>query len=94
MTVSVDAAPDSFVFYSSGIYNNSACHSAYDGKSSELGELMLCHLQTGTMCTIQHMAPNDDQGIKPLINLLLQAAVTHLNSSSSSQVTFFSGYTA
>lgn len=29
MTVSVDAAPDSFVFYSSGVYNNSACKSDY-----------------------------------------------------------------
>ncbi|KAL3157264.1 hypothetical protein ABBQ38_001497 [Trebouxia sp. C0009 RCD-2024] len=29
LTVSVDAAPDSFVFYSSGIYNNTACHSEY-----------------------------------------------------------------
>lgn len=29
MTVSVDAGPDSFVFYSSGIYNNSACKSDY-----------------------------------------------------------------
>ena len=33
MTVSVDAAPDSFVFYSSGVYNNSACRSDYGGKS-------------------------------------------------------------
>ena len=33
MTVSVDAAPDSFVFYSSGIYNNPACRSDYKGKS-------------------------------------------------------------
>ncbi len=32
MTVSVDAGPDSFVFYSSGIYNNSACKSDYKGK--------------------------------------------------------------
>ena len=33
MTVSVDAAPDSFVFYSSGIYNNPACRSDYKGNS-------------------------------------------------------------
>jgi len=32
MTVSVDAGPDSFVFYSSGIYNNSACKSDYKGE--------------------------------------------------------------
>ena len=32
MTVSVDAAPDSFVFYSNGIYNNPACRSDYKGK--------------------------------------------------------------
>ena len=34
MTVSVDAAPDSFVFYSRGIYNNSACRSDYKGEHS------------------------------------------------------------
>lgn len=31
MTVSVDATQDSFVFYSSGIYNNTACKSEYKG---------------------------------------------------------------
>ena len=38
MTVSVDAGPDSFVFYSSGIYNNTACHSDYKGE----GLLTVC----------------------------------------------------
>ena len=36
MTVSVDAAPDSFVFYASGVYNNSECKSDYGGKSAQL----------------------------------------------------------
>ena len=37
LTVSVDAAPDSFVFYSSGIYNNTACHSEYKGGTVSKG---------------------------------------------------------
>ena len=54
MTVSVDAAPDSFVFYSSGVYNNSACKSDYAGRlscASLIGcdrcALLLCML---TLC--------------------------------------------
>ena len=31
MTVSVDASPDSFVFYSSGVYNNTQCKTEYSG---------------------------------------------------------------
>ena len=46
MTVSVDAAPDSFVFYASGVYNNSKCKSDYGGKSlschSELCDVLPC----------------------------------------------------
>jgi Papain family cysteine protease len=31
LTVSVDAAPDSFRFYKSGVYKNPACHTKIDG---------------------------------------------------------------
>ena len=48
MTVSVDAAPDSFVFYSSGIYNNSACKSDYDGRSSTT--IHVCNILSAIYC--------------------------------------------
>ncbi len=45
MTVSVDAGPDSFVFYSSGIYNNSACKSDYKGE-----HLLTAHVLSVLQC--------------------------------------------
>lgn len=48
MTVSVDASPDSFVFYSSGIYNNTECKSDYKGTASSHSPAL--HFTNGTCC--------------------------------------------
>ena len=62
MTVSVDAGPDSFVFYSSGIYNNSACKSDYKGEHLFSARVLLVCMSARKMlatfnsmfCDMQH----------------------------------------